>query len=393
MLTRDDRSSAGHLLWLVRTGRATTRAELQEHTGLARSTVGHRLDALRAAGFLRSGGVGGSTGGRPPVKLEFNDRHGVVLTADLGATHARLGVFDLAGTSLAESLTPLRIADGPAPVLDWVEGELTALVERAGLRRGDVRGIGVSVPGPVEFETGTVREPPIMPGWDGFPVSRHLGRRWGVPVLVDNDANAMAFGEHMSRSPDCPSLVLVKVSTGIGAGLVLGGQLYRGIDGGAGDLGHIRVDASSQARCMCGAQGCLAALASGGALAERLTASGVPAASSRDFVEQVAAGSPAAAALAREAGQLVGEVLSTVVCLVNPQVLVLAGDLAETQFVTGVRELLYQRALPRATRNLKVVTSDLGDRAGVLGLRAMVVESVYSPEAVDRVLDGAATAP
>ncbi|MFC0111483.1 ROK family protein [Kibdelosporangium aridum] len=155
-----------------------------------------------------------------------------------------------------------------------------------------------------------------------------------------------------------------------------------GIDGGAGDIGHVRVDASSEARCMCGALGCLAALASGTALAQRL-----PAAGSREFVELVRAGNPNAVELARQAGRLVGEVLSTVVCLVNPQVLVIAGDLAETQFVAGVREVLYQRALPRATRNLDVVTSDLDDRAGVLGLRAMVVESVYAPAAVDRELE------
>jgi predicted NBD/HSP70 family sugar kinase len=383
----DDVPSAGYLLWLVRTGRAHSRAELQRHTGLARSTVGQRLDALRAAGFLRTDGVHASGGGRPPAKLEFDHEHGLVLAADLGATHAHLAVFDLAGAVLAESVTPLRISDGPERVLRWTSEEFGALLGQAGRPDTLVRGVGLGVPGPVEFATGVVRQPPIMPGWDGFPIAEHLGRQWRVPVLVDNDANVMAFGEHVGRYPDCPSLVLVKVATGIGAGLVLDGAVYRGIDGGAGDIGHVRVDASSDARCMCGALGCLAALASGAALAQRLTAAGVPAAGGREFVELVRAGNPEAAGLARQAGQLVGEVLSTVVCLVNPQVLVIAGDLAETQFVTGVREVLYQRALPRATRNLEVVTGDLGDRAGVLGLQAMVVDSVYAPAAVDRELE------
>ncbi|OLZ57463.1 sugar kinase [Amycolatopsis coloradensis] len=379
--------SAGHLLWLVRTGRATTRAELQRRTGLARSTVGQRLDALRDAGLLHANGVTTSTGGRPPSRLEFNHRHGVVLAADLGATHARLAVFDLAGALLADSVMPLHIGDGPEPVLDWVDGELRIVLRRSGHADDQVRGLGIGVPGPVEFTTGVVHQPPIMPGWDGFPIADSLRRRWNVPVLVDNDANAMAFGEYTSTYPDCPSLVLVKVATGIGAGLVLDGSVYRGIDGGAGDIGHIRVDATSQARCMCGASGCLAALASGAALAERLTAAGIPAASGREFVSRLTEGGPEAAALAREAGQLVGVVLSTVISLVNPQVLVLAGDLAGTQFVTGVREVLYQRALPRATRNLEVVTSALGDRAGVLGLSALVVDSVYSPAEVDQRLE------
>jgi predicted NBD/HSP70 family sugar kinase len=385
--------SAGYLLWLVRTGHANTRAELQRQTGLARSTVGQRLDALRAAGFLRTDGVHASGGGRPPAKLEFNHDHGLILAADLGATHARLALFDLADSALAESVAPLRISDGPDRILRWMTEEFHALLGQAGRPATQVRGIGIGVPGPVDFSTGMVHQPPIMPGWDGYPIAEHLGREWQVPVVVDNDANVMAFGEHVTRYPACPSLVLVKVATGIGAGLVLDGAVYRGIDGGAGDIGHVRVDASSKARCMCGALGCLAALASGTALAQRLTAAGVPASSGREFVELVRAGNPEAADLARQAGRLVGEVLSTVVCLINPEVLVIAGDVAETQFVTGVREALYQLALPRATRNLDVVAGDLGDRAGVLGLQAMVIESLYAPAAVDRELERLASQP
>ena len=135
---------------------------------------------------------------------------------------------------------------------------------------------------------------------------------------------------------------------------------------------------------MCGSYGCLAAVASGSALAGRLAALGVPTESSRQLLDRIAAGHPEACRLAREAGQLVGEVLATVVCLLNPGVLVIAGDLAETHFGTGVREMLYQRALPRATRHLTVTTSQLGGQAGVLGAHAMVVESVYAPDMVDR---------
>jgi predicted NBD/HSP70 family sugar kinase len=379
-------TSAGHLLWLVRTGRATTRADLRDTTGLSRSTVAQRLDALWAAGLLRSAGTGEPSGGRPPSRLEFNDGHGTVLAADLGATHGRLAVFDLAGRALAESVSPLRIADGPERVLGWLVEEFTRLLDHGGRPGAPVCGIGVGVPGPVEFGAGLVRRPPIMPGWDGHPIAERLRRHWDVPVLVDNDANAMAVGEYVVSHPDCPSLVLVKVATGIGAGLVLDGQVYRGIDGGAGDIGHVRVDSSDRARCMCGATGCLAAFASGKALADRLTAAGVDTPTGQEFVARVRAGVPEAVALAREAGQLVGEVLVTVVCLVNPQVLVLAGPLADTQFVTGVREVLYQRALPRATRNLQVTTSGSGERAAVLGLHAMVVDTVYSPESVDSAL-------
>ncbi|GAA4874995.1 ROK family protein [Saccharopolyspora cebuensis] len=382
----EDLTSAGHLLWLVRTGRARTRAELQQVTGLSRSTIGQRLDALLSRGFLRPTGVDSSTGGRPPVRLDFNHEHGVVLAADFGATHARTAVFDLAGRALAEEAEAIDIADGPEDVLDWVDRRFRDLLDQAGRSPEEVRGVGLGVPGPVEFDAGVVRQPPIMPGWDDYPIAEDLRARWDVPVLVDNDANVMAIGERTARFPDSTSLVLVKVATGIGAGMVLGGEVYRGVDGGAGDLGHVRVGNASQAQCMCGSTGCLAALATGSALARRLDAAGVPTASSREFAARVREGRPEAVRLAREAGQLIGEVLSTVVCLVNPQVLVLAGDLAEAQFVSSLREVLYQRALPRATRKLLVTTTELGDRAGILGVHTMIIDSVYSPSSVDVLL-------
>jgi predicted NBD/HSP70 family sugar kinase len=383
------RNSAGDLLWLIRSGRARTRGELQQHTGLSRSTVGQRLDRLIDAGYLLEPGNDESTGGRPAVLLEFNHRHGVVLVADLGATHGQMAVLDLAGRPLAELSAELRIADGPQPVLDWVGERFATLLTEAGCSASAVRGIGIGVPGPVEFETGRVHQPPIMPGWDAYPIVDHVRKRFDVPVLVDNDANLMALGEHVAHHRDCPAMVLVKVATGIGAGVIANGSVYRGIDGGAGDIGHVRLHGHDGARCMCGSYGCLAAVASGGALAQQLTAHGVPTASSREFFGRVAAGHPEATRLARAAGQLLGEVLATVVCLINPGVLVIAGDLAENHFVAGVREMLYQRALARATRHLQVTTSQLRERAGVVGAHAMVMESVYAPEAVDRRLAGA----
>jgi predicted NBD/HSP70 family sugar kinase len=376
-------NTAGDLLALVRTGQARTRGELQQVTGLSRSTVTSRLDQLIGGGYLRETGTDESTGGRPSVLLEFNHEHAVVLVADLGATHARLAALDLAGTVLAEERADRRIADGPVAVLDWVAERFIALLAAAGRPADAVCGIGIGVPGPVEFDTGRVRQPPIMPGWDDYSIVEHLQRSFDAPVLVDNDANLMALGEQVTYHRDCPALVLVKVATGIGAGIVIGGTVYRGIDGGAGDLGHIRIHGHDAARCMCGSDGCLAAVASGSALANRLTAMGTPTPSSRDLLDRITAGHPDAGALAREAGRLVGEVLATIVCMLNPGVLLIAGDLAETHFVTGVRETLYQRALPRATRHLQVSIAQLGGIAGVVGAHAMVVESVYAPHAVD----------
>ncbi|MES4901811.1 MULTISPECIES: ROK family transcriptional regulator [unclassified Streptomyces] len=384
-------ASAGHLLQLIRSGRATTRGELQAATGLSRSTVGHRLDQLFRAGWVRGGAGSTSTGGRPSARLEFDPGHAVVLAVNLETRHGRAAVLDLAGTPLAEHTAPLDIADGPERVLDEVGGWFGPLLERAGSDPGRVCGIGLSVPGPVDWESGQAVQPPIMPGWDRYPIGERTRRAFTekvagaapVPVLVDNDANLMAYGEQRSGYPDCSAFVLVKVSTGIGAGVVVGGEIYRGIDGGAGDIGHIRLHDRPDALCMCGSYGCLAAVASGRALARDLRAAGRPAASGSDVRDLLAEGDPTAVRMAREAGRRVGEVLVTVVTLLNPGVLMVGGDLAGVPFVTGVRELLYQRALPRTTANLQVVTSRLGDRASLLGATAMVVESLYSPERAD----------
>ncbi|MFF6977399.1 ROK family protein [Streptomyces sp. NPDC008343] len=386
-------ASAGELLELVRSGRAVTRGALQQATGLSRATVGQRLDRLFRAGWLREGAGGpvdSPLGGRPSITLEFDDAHAVVLAADLETRHARAAVLSLTGEILAEHTGTLVIEDGPDVVLGELGHWCAELLEKTGRRAEEVGGIGLAVPGPVDSGTGRVVQPPIMPGWDGYDITGRLARAFTeatgaapVPVLVDNDANLMAYGEQRTGYPDCSAFVLVKVSTGIGAGVVVDGTIYRGIDGGAGDIGHIRVAAGAEALCRCGSYGCLAAVASGGAVARRLAGTGVPAASGSDVRDVLASGHPGAAALAREAGRQVGDVLATVVTLLNPGVLMIAGDLAGTPFLTGVRELLYQRALPRSTAHLNVVTSRLGERAGLVGAGALVVEHLYAPSRVE----------
>ncbi|MGW2699031.1 ROK family protein [Streptomyces sp. NPDC001340] len=384
-------ASAGDLLELVRSGRAVTRGALQQATGLSRGTVGQRLDRLFRAGWLREGAGGpvdSPLGGRPSITLEFDDAHAVVLAADLDTRHARAAVLTLTGEILAEHSGTLVVEDGPEIVLGELGRWFGELLIKAGHQAEEVCGIGLAVPGPVDSETGRVVQPPIMPGWDGYDIRGRLSRAFtehtgapAVPVLVDNDANLMAYGEQRTAYPDCSAFVLVKVSTGIGAGVVVDGSIFRGVDGGAGDIGHIRVGV--EALCRCGSYGCLAAVASGGAVARRLAESGAPAASGSDVRDLLASGHPEAAALAREAGRQVGDVLATVVTLLNPGVLMIAGDLAGTPFLTGVRELLYQRALPRSTAHLDVVTSRLGERAGLLGAGAMVVEHLYAPDRVE----------
>jgi len=387
----DPVNTPGELLSLIRAGTAVTRADLARHTGLARSTVAQRVDALLGSALVLEAGGTASTGGRPPTALAFNHRSGVVLVADLGATHARLAITDLAGAPLAERAGDLDIALGPDEALTWVSAHFAELLEATAMAVADVRGIGIGVPGPVEFHTGRPVNPPIMPGWDGFDIPGWFADRYGAPVLVDNDVNIMARGEHWVHWRDTSHLLLVKVGTGIGCGIVADGHIHRGARGAAGDIGHIRAT-TDDVICRCGNVGCLEAVAGGQALAARLTASGVEASNSRDVVRLVRDGNAGATLMVRAAGRMLGEVLAGTVNFFNPAVIVIGGDIAEAhaELLAGVREGIFSRSLPLATRDLRIVPCRLGDRAGVTGAAITAIEHVLSPAAVDRGLQAAA---
>ena len=385
---------AGAMLQLIRDGEAVTRADLARRTGLARSTVAQRVDALIAHRLVYEAGGSESTGGRPPTVLAFNHEAGVVLVADLGATHSRLAVSDLAANPLAEVAEELDIALGPEQVLDWVHDRFVKLLKKAGRKSADVWGIGVGVPGPVAFHTGQPVSPPIMPGWDGFSIPGWFADHYDVPVLVDNDVNIMALGEHWTNWREVEHLLFIKVGTGIGCGIVAGGHIHRGAQGAAGDIGHIRLSHQDEVVCRCGNLGCLEAVAGGRALAERLSEAGIDAKRSRDVVELVRAGNPVATRLVRESGRHLGEVLAEAVNFFNPRVIVIGGDLGQVheQLLAGVREVTFRRSLPLATGELKTVPSELGDRAGVIGAAIMVIERVLAPEAIDREIQAATAA-
>jgi predicted NBD/HSP70 family sugar kinase len=384
--------SPGDLLSLIRDGVAVTRADLARHTGLARSTVAHRVDALLASGLVVEAGGSASTGGRPPTVLAFNHDAGLVLVADLGATHARMAVTDLAGTPLAETAEDLDIALGPTEVLTRVSARFQELLAQTGRSSADIRGIGIGVPGPVEFASGQPVNPPIMPGWDGFDIPAWFADRHTAPVLVDNDVNIMARGEHWVHWRRTSHLLLVKVGTGIGCGIVADGHIHRGARGAAGDIGHIRATSSDEVVCRCGNIGCLEAIAGGQALADRLSAAGIDAANSRDVVRLVRGGDVTATRMVRDAGRTLGEVLAGTVNFFNPAVIVIGGDIAEAhaQLLAGVREGILSRSLPLATRDLRIVPSRLGDRAGITGAAITAIEHVLSPAAVDQTLQTAA---
>jgi glucokinase-like ROK family protein len=386
------------VLDLVRSGAAVTRPALAHRAGLGRTVITQRLSQLIASGLVEEGTLGPSTGGRAPRELRFRADAGLVLAAELGATSITVGGTDLAGEVLAERDEPWDIAAGPVRTLERVEALFDAVL--ADLPAQPIWGIGVGLPGPVEFRSGRPVAPPIMPGWDGHPVRDQLGRRYRAPVWVDNEVNLMALGEcRAGLGRGERDLIYLKIGSGIGAGLISSGHLHRGAQGCAGDIGHVTVGGSGEPGgvvCRCGNTGCLEALAGGvalardaleaartgrsGLLAERLAGAPDGRLDAQDVAWAAERGDAVAVELLARAGRLVGETLATLVNLFNPALVVIGGGVAESGDVllAAIREGVYRRSLPLATRELRIARSPLSNRAGLVGAARMVTDELFS---------------
>jgi glucokinase-like ROK family protein len=387
----------GAVLEAVRLGHGTSRAEIARHTGLSRGVVAQRLSELIGLGLVVDAEIAESTGGRPPRRPRFNGEAGTLLVADIGATSIDVAVTDLAGTILASRAEDADVAQGPDTLLSRVE-ELfeEVLAEDARGEAGAPWGIGIGVPGPVEFATGRPVSPPIMPGWNGYPVRDRFLERFGAPVWVDNDVNIMALGEWRSGAARYhANVVFVKIGTGIGAGVISDGYLHRGARGSAGDVGHIQVTDDRSVVCRCGNVGCLEALAGGHALARDAEAAAADGRSpflaeivgnggrlsARDLADGATRGDAVCQELLQRSGLLVGAMLASVVNFFNPSLIVIGGGVASAgdQLLAAVREAVYRRSLPLATRDLLILPSALGGRTGTIGAAAMVADELFSP--------------
>jgi len=376
------------LFQILRDGVPRTRAELAALTGLARSTVAVRLDALIDVGLVGPVETAASTGGRPPARVALVPRARLVVAADLGASHGRVAVTDLVATPLAVREARIDIAAGPVPTLTWLVETVDELLTEVGRSRDDVIAIGIGVPGPVEFSTGRPANPPIMPGWDGFDVPGWLRGHVAAHVLLDNDVNIAALGEREHGWPDVDHLLFVKVATGIGSGIVSDGQLRRGAQGTAGDIGHVRVSRAGDVPCHCGNTGCLEAVASGPAIARALRAKGHDVHTSGDVIDLVNRAELDAIGAVRQAGRDIGEVLATCVSLVNPSVITLGGSItrAGEHLLAGVREVVYARSMPLATEHLVIAQSRAGSVAALKGAAALAIGYALSPAGVDELV-------
>jgi glucokinase-like ROK family protein len=376
--------------------------------GTSRHALAGRLDCSRSkanaltAGLIEQGllaetGLQASSGGRRPEMLQLAHGLGVVIGVDLGATSLDVAVMRPDLAVLAHHAEEADVRAGPGVVLARVRDVMRELLARCGVSPKKVIGIGMGVPGPVDFASAQLVNPPLMPEWDSFSIRDYLGEAFTAPVFVDNDVNLMALGELWRLQRSLPNFLVIKVGTGIGCGIVCHGEVYRGANGSAGDVGHICVDQAGP-RCHCGNPGCVEAMAAAPAIT-RLAAEAAQAGESPALAQVLRAngrlsamdvgqasrnGDAAANAIIQRAGSLIGQMLASVVNFFNPSHVFIGGGVTQIGplFLASVRQSVYHRSLALSTRHLEIQYTPLGGQAGLVGAGALAMqESLRLPGA------------
>jgi predicted NBD/HSP70 family sugar kinase len=369
----------GQLLRLLRENGTLSQAELARKTGLSRTTVSTLVAELRAAGLVVDTGSEraevGAQGGRPPVMLALDDSAGAAVGVDVGHGHVRVAVANLAGTVLAERSRELEVEADALATLETAARMVEEALVEAGVSPGRALGVGLGLPGPIDRTSGVVASGSILPGWQGIRAAQELGERLGLTVELDNDANLAALAETLwGAGRGCSHVVYLDVSTRIGCGIVVDGQVFRGARGIAGEIGHTVVNSSGPV-CYCGSRGCLETVAAAPAVAELLRLRHHERLSMAQVVALAAGGDPGCQrALADVSGEI-GIAVGNVCNLLNPERVVVGGTLSQ-----GGELVLdpIRRAVARATGQFTtemtaVVAAELGDRAAVLGALALVM--------------------
>ncbi|MBC7441522.1 MAG: ROK family transcriptional regulator [Ramlibacter sp.] len=385
------------ILALLRDEGPLSRVQLADRIGVSRTTIAAEVGRLGDVGLTQEAGPAESRGGRRSTLVDLAPDIRFV-GISIGATAMSVGVTDGRLAVLATRTRSCDIRQGPEVVLAAAIEEVRELLAEVGVEQP--MGVGIGVPGPVDFSRGVSVSPPIMPGWDGYPVRDAMSREFGCPVVLDNDVNVMALGEqHSGVARTTRDFLFVKIGTGIGCGIVVDGELYRGVDGCAGDIGHIRVEDVGPT-CACGNTGCLEAFSGGAALARDATAaarsgrSPVLAAlleqngvlTAADVGTAVSAGDAPSLQLIRDSGQRIGQVLATLVSFLNPGLIVIGGRVTGIghALLAEIRGVTYRRSLSLATNKLPIVLSELGDEAGVIGAAWLISGAVYAPGSASR---------
>src|SRR3712207_2506844 len=390
----ENRLQAEIMLYVCAEARPVSRSQLIEALGSSRGKISTEVGRLIEVGLLADEGFADSEGGRRSSLVGIPYSAGLIAAIDIGATSIDVALTTLGSELVARRGEPADVRTGPLPVLDRVKAILAELLEEQVAVPQDVLAIGVGVPGPVEQASGLLTVPPIMPGWDRFPIRDAFAGEYAAPVFVDNDVNIMALGEHWGGvAKGVDDVIFVKIGTGIGSGLIICGRLHRGTQGCAGDFGHICVDPDGPI-CSCGNVGCLEAMAAAPAIvlqAERCAREGESPPlmailqergelSIKDIAEAARRGDYCALMVIRTSGRLIGQTLASAVNVLNPSLIVIGGGVSRigNALLAEIRSAVYQRSLPLATRNLPIVLSELEDNAGVVGASVLAAKGVLN---------------
>lgn len=388
--------SEKELVELVRKYGDISKADLATFTEYSRTKIVSCIDSLLDKKIIIANNATEYTGGRRSKTFSLNGDLGLVAGVDIGATSVDLVIADFSGKFLVRYSEPASVKDGPIKVLGQVCSLLEKMLKEKNLSPEKLYGIGIGVPGPVDFSAGTLVSPPIMPGWDRYPIIQTV-QQWlpSANVVVDNDVNVMALGEiYQGVGEGVDNLIFVKIGTGIGAGIICEGKIYRGSSGCAGDIGHVGVDKSGPL-CHCGNRGCLEAVAGGPAIAERSLIAAQAGKSSillklyekngkvlraEDVGDAAREGDTFAVEVIRESGQFIGDVLDGLVNFFNPGVIVIGGGVSNlgNLLLSSIRQTVINRSTPLATRDLHIVFSETGPDAGVIGAINLAMDYMFS---------------
>jgi predicted NBD/HSP70 family sugar kinase len=374
------------VLEVVRERAPVSRAEIARQTGLAGSTVSSLVGELQQTGLLTERGAEGMSStqrraavrhGRPPVLLSLDPSAGNALGIQFDHSCVRVAVADLSLSILAEAEREIDVDHDASTGLDVAAALATEVLDRAGLDRASVLAAGVGLAGPIDQSSGGVGSS-ILPGWVGLDLGAELEQRLGLPVHVDNDANLGAVAEYvLGAGQGARDIAYVMLSSGIGAGLILGGSIYRGAQGTAGEIGHVLVDENGP-MCRCGNRGCLETLVGAEALAELLRRSHGPDLTVERLIALARSGDPGAERVLADAGRTVGAALAVLCNQFNPERIIVGGHLAAAGdlLLEPLAQAVHRGALRAAVEHLTIVPGALGARAELLGALVLVAGQI-----------------
>jgi predicted NBD/HSP70 family sugar kinase len=354
-----------------------TRAEILDLTGLSRVTVSQGIQELISRKILIESGGDASHGGRKASYLSLNESSGYVGVVYFSATSVSIAIANLKGEIQNSQISKIAIEEGPNKILPESISQIKEMFKT--IPKNKRLGIVVGVPGPVSHTLGKVVSPPIMRGWDGVNFQKEFSEALSLPTYLENDANLLAIAEHRLVYPEIENMLLVKVATGIGSGMILSGKLHRGHGGSAGDIGHMQLDALKGLPCRCGHTDCVESFASGWALTEKLIDMGYKVKDTSDIAELCRKGDTKVLRLVIEASSYIGHAVADAVNLLNPSKVIIVGRLVEASdlVLATIKEVVYQRSGALATKNLEILGSELGDDMALLGSAQLGLDQFF----------------